>query len=314
MSKTAEQQFQEWLSSQSGYTGKTKKAQWWNDHNQNQANQSSLQNLMSGGQGEFSIKGGSLNEQSGRLEGLQRAKVLTGQNPYEIGQDYQEAYGNIKKRTQQADTGSELLRASKAGAVADARNQMQAQGVKGGAALGAVSAIERAKSYDVNNMLQQNQRQAEMDYMNATKANANFTTSNEMNFGQMAMGKDVKGSPVQSNGFGNFGTVICTELFMQGYFTVETMAKDFEYGMKIRRERPAVYEGYRFLADPIVKGMKKSKLLTEAVAFFAVPWALNMAGHKNLMGATVSLFGEPLCWVVGKTISLVGAKYANQKA
>jgi hypothetical protein len=268
-------------------------------------NQAGIDNIMSDGPANFTVSGGSNNEQKGRIEGLQRAKTLTGQNPYEIGQDYQQAYGNIKKRTELSDTGSELLRANKAGAVADARNQMQAQGVKGGAALGAVSQVERAKSYDVNNQLIQNQRQAEMDYMNATKSNANFTQASEMNFGQMAVGKDVKAPPSNSGGF----TVICTELYRQGYYSKEIYELDQEYGRKLISERPEVYIGYRSWADKLVPLMRKSNRWTKAVAFFAIPWAMNMAGKKNLFGKVLSVVGELGCGIIG-TIILMGEKYA----
>lgn len=301
-----EDQFQAWLNSQSGYTGKTAKAQWWNDYNTNTENQSRLGSLLAGETPGLGLSG-SATESKGRLEGLERAKILTGQDPYQIGKDYQQAYGNIQKRVSGNDTGSELLRANKAGAVADARNQMQQQGVKGGAALGAVAAVERAKAYDVNNQLQQSQRQAEMDYLNATKANANFTQASEMNYGAMAAGREVK--PPSSNS-GGMSTVICTELYRQGYYSEEIYKADQIYGLNVITFRPDIYRGYRFLADPIVTKMQKSKEFTKLVAFLAVPWARNMAGDKNLLGTTLSFFGEPFCLFVGKLIKL-GVKHAN---
>lgn len=254
----------------------------------------------------FSVSG-SLNENTGRIEGLQRARILTGQNPYQIGHDYQEAYGNIKKRTEMSDTASELLRANKAGAVADAKNDLQRAGVKGGAAIGASSQVERAKGYDVNNQLIQAQKQAQEDYMNAAKANANFTQASEMNFGAMAAGKDVKSPPMQSNGF---GTVICTQLYLSGYYSSEIYEADQHYGLAMMTERPHIYNGYRFMADPIVTLMKSSPGFTKLVAYFAVPWAKNMAGDKNLLGALISMVGEPLCGTVGKLIGW-RKSYAN---
>lgn len=312
MEKTPEQQFQEWMSSQSGYIGKTAKNSWWNNYNQGVKNQATQDNIFGEGPTDFTVTG-SPNEVTGRLEGLQRAKILTGQNPFEIGKDYQEAYQTIKKRSKGEDLSSELLRANKAGAIAETRNNLQQNGVKGGSAIGAVSAVERAKSYDVNNQMMQNQRTATTDYMNAAKANANFTQANEMNFGQMALGKDVKAPSQQSGGFGNMGTVICTELFMQGILDIETMAKDFDYGVKTLNERPDIYWGYRYMADPIVRLMKKSAIFTQMVAFFAVPWAENMAGKKNLFGKLIAMVGEPLCSIVGKII-LSGENHGYQKA
>ncbi|MBA3755621.1 MAG: hypothetical protein H0X02_05070 [Nitrosomonas sp.] len=312
---TPEEQFKQWLDSKGGYVGKGAKADWWNNQKQGETNQQTMNNIFDPSNNSFSVGGGSSAEQAGRLEGLQRAKILTGQNPLQIGQDYQQAYGNIKKRTTSSDTGSELLRANKAGAVADARNQLQSQGVKGGAALGAVSQIERAKSYDVNNQLMQNQKQAESDYLNATKANANFTQASEMNFGQMAMGKDVKAPPSNSSGFGGMGTVICTELFKQGHYKLDIYAADQIYGLEMMQNKPHVYWGYRSWADHVVPLMQKSKAFTRCIAFVAVPWAENMAGKKNLVGKIISLIGEPICGIIGKSLFLIsGDKNAIQKA
>lgn len=300
--KSAQEQFQDWLNSQSGYVGKTNKANWWNDHAQGEQNQQKMNDIFNPMMNSFSVGGGTRAEQTGRLEGLERAKTLTGQNPFQIGADYQQAYGNLKKRTEMSDTGSELLRANKAGAVADARQSMTQQGVKGGAALGAASQVERAKSYDVNNQLMQNQKDAQTQFMNAVKANANFTTANEMNYGAMAMGKDIQAPAAYSGGFGGMNTVICTVLYNKGYMDADTFALDGKYGEKVIKERPEVYEGYRFLADPIVKLMKKSELFTWFVSLGAMPWANNMAGRKNLLGSVISSVGEPLCSFVGKLL------------
>lgn len=307
MDQDYETAFKEWMASQSGYIGKTAKAQFKSDYNQNQSQQQSFAGIFDPNQRNFSM-GGSLNERQGRIEGLERAKVLTGKNPFEVGQDYQEAFGNIKKRSQLADTGSEMIRASKAGAVADARNDMQKSGVKGGAAAGAVSAIERQKAYDVNNQLVENQRKAEMDYINAAKSNANFTQASEMNYGAMALGKDVEAPPSNSNGF---GTVICSELFRQGLMDAETYAADVEAGKMFREKMPAVMDGYLFLAAPIVRKMQTSKRFTKAVAFFALPWAKAMNGQESVRAGLVFAIGIPLCYITGK---LIGGKYAYQKA
>jgi len=271
-------------------------------------NEANFANLFNGSAPNFSIRG-SNNENAGRIEGLQRARVLTGQNPYEIGSDYQEAYGNIKKRSELSDTGSELLRANKAGAVADVRNQLQQQGVKGGSAAGAVSQVERAKEFDINNMQQQNQQKAQNDFLNAVKSNANFTISNEMGFGALGAGKDIQAPPQYNNGF---GTVICTELHRQGYFSNDIMTKDRIYGMNLRANRPHVYVGYISWAPYVVKGMQKSKPFAELVAMVAVPWAKNMAYDNNKFGKLVSIVGETFCGILGKIIiTFSGEEYAN---
>lgn len=296
-----EQAFQEWLNSQSGYVGKSKKAQFAENWQTQQENGKNLNNIFSGDKTQFSVSG-SAQEQKGRIEGLARAKILTGQDPYQIGADYQQAYGNIKKRAEGSDTASELLRANKAGAVSDVRNSMRAQGVKGGAAAGAAASVERQKAYDVGNQLIQNQKQAQNDYLNATKANANFTQASEMNYGMMALGKDVQAPAQNSNGFGNFGTVICTELYRQGFMTRKTYLLDVKYGMEMLSERPDIYWGYRYLANPVVEMMKMSPLFTRLVSIVLTPWAKHMAGEKNVIGAMTEKAGMFICGLVGRNI------------
>lgn len=244
---------------------------------------------------------GTLNERRGALEGLQRAKTLTGQTQTQIGQNFQEAFGNIKKRTTGSDPASDKLRASKAGAVASTRNMLQRQGMKGGAAARAVADVERAKDYDVNTLMQQNQRDAYQDFMSSVKGMANFTQGSEMNFRALASERDKQ--PVSQGPGGLFGdvdSVICTELYRQGYYSKEIYAQDVIYGNIMRELYPHVYIGYRAWADKVVPLMQKSKAFTKFVAFFAVPWARNMAGEKNLFGALISKIGEPICGLIGK--------------
>lgn len=304
--------FQEWLNSQSGYVGKSKKAQFKQNWQLDKQNDKALDGVMSSEPTSFGISG-SANEVQGRIHGLQRAKILTGQNPYEIGADYQQAYGNIKKRVNGSDTASELLRANKGQAVSDAQNDMRASGVKGGAAANAASSIERQKAYDVNNQLAQNQRQAQNDYLNATKANANFTQASEMNFGMMGAGKDVQAPSTNSNGFGGMGTVICTELYRQGFMDRKTFLLDVKYGIEIYTKRPDIYRGYRYMADPIVEMMKISSVFTKMVAVLLTPWAKHMAGEKNVTGAITETVGKIICGLVGRYILGV-PKHAVQKA
>jgi hypothetical protein len=308
-----EQAFQSWLNGQSGYVGHAKKQQFKDDWNTNQQNNAKLSNLMSpDGTPDLSFTG-SADETAGRIEGLQRAKILTGQNPYQIGQDYQQGMDNIRKRMNGSDTASELLRANKAGAVADTRSNLRAQGVKGGAAAGAAASVERQKAYDINNQVIQNERQAQNDFMSAVKANANFTTANEMNFGSMAAGKDIQSPQAYSGGFGALGTVVCTELFKQGRLDRKTFLMEYQYGIKTLSERPHVYWGYRYMADPIVKMMKKSKAVSVVVAFFVVRWAKHTTGqNKNAVGWTVNTIGQTVCGTVGKYILGVKA-HGNQE-
>ncbi len=101
-----------------------------------------------------------------------------------------------------------------------------------------------------------------------------------------------------------FGTVICTELYRQGYLSAEIYAADVEFGKWIEKHLPQVLKGYQFLAAPIVSQMQQSKSFTNGVWFFARPWSEEMAymtgvsDQENFGGALIMVVGIPLCFIV----------------
>lgn len=96
------------------------------------------------------------------------------------------------------------------------------------------------------------------------------------------------------------GTVICTELARQHYISPEIMAKDAEFGLKLRATDPYAYLGYRAWADHVVKLMQKSNTITKIVNFIAQPWVRYMAGEGNFIGKAMSKIGIPVCRMIGK--------------
>lgn len=114
-------------------------------------------------------------------------------------------------------------------------------------------------------------------------------------------------------------TVICTELYSQGYMSDSIIEADEMYGKMILEFRPEVMIGYHFWAKPIVSLMKKSKLFTDLVWVFAGPWSKQMAYE---MGASDkgSLFGKILMeigifgsGILGKIISWKKSTFSNYK-
>jgi hypothetical protein len=63
-------------------------------------------------------------------------------------------------------------------------------------------------------------------------------------------------------------SVICTELHRQGYETDEFMALDRKFGL---RQSSEVMSGYHWWAKPLVRGMRRSWLLTQVVRFVSAP-------------------------------------------
>jgi len=105
---------------------------------------------------------------------------------------------------------------------------------------------------------------------------------------------------------GGGGTVICTELYRQGYLSDAMLKLDAEFGSTVDNQ---TYRGYRKMADPIVKLMQKSKAFTWIVSRFALPWAEEMAHivrpkifNGNRFGRLIMKIGLPLCKWVGKEV------------
>lgn len=98
-------------------------------------------------------------------------------------------------------------------------------------------------------------------------------------------------------------TVICGELYEQGYLPVNVLVGDRMYATyHIDR---AVYDGYRVWADPVVRLMRKSGVFTSLIAPFGVCWARTMANKvdrdvkvnrlQKLVGNTMLTVGTPVC-------------------
>ena len=107
-------------------------------------------------------------------------------------------------------------------------------------------------------------------------------------------------------GLGEGGTVICTELYKQGYLSNEVYINDAMYRNQVSDEE---YIGYRILADPIVARMKKSPLFTRVVSWIGVPTATEMAHRANnsikgtVMGKVMLSVFRPICGFVGRNIA-----------
>jgi hypothetical protein len=105
---------------------------------------------------------------------------------------------------------------------------------------------------------------------------------------------------------GGFATVICTELYRQGFMSDVIREADQRYGDMITETRPEVMIGYHYWALPIVELMKKSRAFTKAVWFFAKPWSDQMAyemgviDRGNWIGKALMEVGIFFSGVIGK--------------
>lgn len=106
------------------------------------------------------------------------------------------------------------------------------------------------------------------------------------------------------------GTVICTELLEQGQIPLHLYLHDVSFGKRLGRENGHVFKGYHALAKPIVWLMRRSKLVTDIVKTFALPWAEEMGYLEggsttgNIFGSMVMRVGIPLCTLVGYVVEI----------
>ena len=242
----------------------------------------------------------------GQAVGLARANQLYGISTPELGRETAGVRERAKSRMEGASPEDTALR--------NQRNAMERRMRAAGKSEGEIEQSRRRADMDISGSIYNRKLGAEKDYSRLIGNMIGGTTSLEMGMAQLQKsGEDTDIQPYKgSSGMGGmFGTVICTELHKRGYLSDEIYAKDFEYGYMVRRSDPAVYIGYRFLADPIVAVMKKSPSFTWVVSLIAVPWAKNMAGNKNMFGSAVNAVGTALCRIVGKELT-TRRVYENQ--
>jgi hypothetical protein len=238
----------------------------------------------------------------GMVEGTKMGEELVGQSASEVGQRRRDIAGRIyaamdepSMRAKEAQViGADRMRQLKANqkrgqmAGGAAMGQQYEQGFKSDLAAAGVAQEDRI-------MLEDRARQE------AGSAAKGIASQRAAEGGLAIASKKVEPAQVRSGG----GlTIICTELFNQGYMDAEIMARDAEYGYKIRQEAPHIYDGYIFLASPIVSLMRRSSAFTSFVAIFALSWAYDMAGYRNPFGKMINRIGAPICGAVGKVLNL----------
>lgn len=84
-------------------------------------------------------------------------------------------------------------------------------------------------------------------------------------------------------------SVLCTELHEQGYISSRDLAKTHIFRKKYIRKVDSgmeIYLGYLMWATPVVKVMRKSRLVTQIVRAIWMPVIHHMLGHKTWRGKT----------------------------
>lgn len=247
------------------------------------------------------ILSGTSAEREGQIAGLNIGNIGYGQGLSQTGEDIQRVKDLQRQRTEQSggDPVSAAIMNQKAGAVAGAQRGLASSGVKGGAAMGAVDAVARQRDSDIAASLYGQQRQSIAD--ERSMAGNMLAGQTSLMQGERAVGTTASmPQAAQSSGM----SVICTELYKQGYMDLELYMIDTHYGVSMGIRKPHVIVGYHFWGRPVAKLMAKSPIFAKLISIPAMAWARNMAGDKNLLGAFISFVGEPICGIIGKLISI----------
>ncbi len=240
--------------------------------------------------------------------GLGMASSLYGTNLAEIGASNQEL---IKRRREAAFNPSEspyiqAMKQQRNDEIRMSRANAGQSGVKGGVQAGRERQISREAGRDVASEQARWQDKAMNDYQSLMSRVTGTTMSLPLQMQALE-----KSGEYQTSGQAGF-TVICTELKRQGILPEDVWEADQAYGKFLIQEIPAVWEGYYVWAKYVAKAMKKSRLFSKAVGFFAIPWAKHIAGQFSFRGALIHLFGVPMCYLIGSTLRLTKDVYARR--
>lgn len=208
-------------------------------------------------------------------------------------------------------------------------------GIRGGAAaaqqqrFGETAMAQRAAGQQdlfIKNIAEQQRRQKELESLQQNQQFGNLAA--ELTRMQLAQAESAKQAELEAARVGaqgqiqaakEGGTIICTELHRQGLMSSAIFEADQSFGDLVWNTDRAVMVGYHFLARPIVRKMQQSRAFSKAVAFFAMPWAQEMAYEMGTMdkgsifGRFIMRIGFPACRFVGnvfcrKTLRAIEAR------
>lgn len=242
---------------------------------------------------------GSDEERQRQAANLSQVGAMSGQDLFQTGDQQQDYYNSLQSRRNGTDAASEFLKGQRNRNMATMGRQLAGKGISGSVAAASMMQGQQLADSQIADKMQGWTATNDRELWNYVKRNQKVTGE------ALAMGSDqgLADNMSTEGAQGAFGTVICTELHLQGYLSDEVYAEDVKAGRELEETMPYVMKGYRFLASPIVKGMKKSKLFTKAVSFWAIPWANFMAGKESIRADIVCVLGIPLCHYVGLYLS-----------
>jgi hypothetical protein len=171
--------------------------------------------LTTTGQGSGNVLSGTVEEQKGQLAGLNLAGMGYGQGLAQTGQDIQGIKKKFAERSAQsgADPVSAAIMGQKQSALAAGQRNLQASGVKGAAAAGALESIGRQKDADIAASLYGQQKASLADERNLASNMLSGTVSTMQ--GEKAANIRLPNAPTQDSGT----FYICTMLRSKNLMT-----------------------------------------------------------------------------------------------
>ncbi len=176
------------------------------------------------------------------------------------------------------------------------RNRQLALSKQAGGTAGQAAQIARGAEQDIAATAWSQEQEALGEYQKTISNVLSGQSTLELMWG----GLGAASMPQASGTSGGGGiTVICTELHRQGKMSDEMYAATATYGIIIKEEDPSIYVGYRLWADPIVRLMKKSELLSKVVSVPTLAWGRLQQNEETVFGEILKFIGVPFCRVLG---------------
>lgn len=236
-----------------------------------------------------------------RERGTKTATDLYGMSMAQTGQEVKQATDRQKALMDQNNPNSSASRNQRNSSVRALRERQGATGISGSVANQQESQIMRDMNQSITNQIFANENSLISQRLRTMGAQA--SSQGALSTGEAALGiAGQTNTPLASTGLMSQFSVICSELYRQGYMGDEMLYRDSAYGVWIRKNRPNVYRGYVFLAAPIVRQMRKSPLFTKIISIPTLAWANDMAYNNSFIGKCISFIGEPICDIVGRVV------------
>lgn len=230
--------------------------------------------------------------------GTYLTKSLYGESAKNIGQRASEYAGQVDQLATKDYAKADIRRKETADRVAINRAKT---GLTGTSNLGLQEQLYRQGATEAQALNEQMRAQGLQ--LKGRNISAIQSGASSMEMGARGLTNAATPTPTPSYSGGFLGSVICTELYRQRKISLNTLCRTTKFGIRLNED---VYNGYLFIASPIVAMMKKS----DTVSLLFVGWADRIASGKP---GFITRLLMPICGVIGYA-KRITKKEATRKA